>query len=526
MPVLGNRSEGENFDSCSNRIVGSKFLTGQDGIVDSIYAYIKAENINICFKCALYRYEDMALLGVTEERSGISSEPAWIQFTFPEPKPQIENDKYYVLVVWCNRVNNSEGYVAYSEDEDGLYAVYDYNDFPDPLGAVTELTDRVYSIYASYTAVPPSEYGATINSLKSFRNNVLNDMVVQRIKARLEAMHETMQKYVTILDTINITPYLFGRIRDKVLALQFKGMDIGGGKQFKLTQNYTGGLSEYPKGVSPPVTPRLLPQVDEYIFDVISDLDLLKETDVSKLQTFVIIQCDSDMFMESPDAENYLYDYYSMYPNNKWITEYDIVNPISELSDWEKIKGERVWFVRELTSRADGNHYLYILDLFINPVITGAEMIKTSSPLLAWVSSNPSPAPDVTFSVAGQRIPLSIGGVWGNVSPVEATPAPQFYVTVVVGWMPICDSLSPVSQTKVWDNVFNVTVEVNDPNKGTTDPPPDTYNAVAAESFTVTAVPNAGYTFDHWEVDGVTWSTDLTLNKPIYKPTTIKAVFM
>jgi len=181
LATFGNTSEGEVFESCSNRIVGSKFLTGQDGVVDSIFAYIRAQSLNVKFKCALYDCETMSLLGVTEERSGISSEPAWIRFTFPEPKPQVENDKYYLLVCWASEDNGNIGEIAYTSDTNGLYLDLTYNDFPDTLSGYVELSDRSHSIYAYYTPIPPSEYGSAVNSLKSFRDKILDDMVRSRL---------------------------------------------------------------------------------------------------------------------------------------------------------------------------------------------------------------------------------------------------------------------------------------------------------------------------------------------------------
>jgi len=525
LATFGYTEEGENFESVSNRIVGSKFLTGQDGVVDSIFAYIRAQSSNVKFKCAIYDYESMSLIGVTEERSGLSSEPAWIQFTFPEPKPQVENDKNYVLAVWASEDDGNIGEIAYSSGENGLYLDLAYNSFPDTLSGYTELDDRKHSIYAYYTPIPPSEYGSTVNSLKSFRDQILDDMVRSRIEARLSASHETMQKYANVIDSMSVVAYLFGRLRDYAMALSFKGMNVGGGKLFRLQQTYTGGLTEYPKGTSPPVTPRALPQVDEYLFETITDLELLEQTDLSNLQSFIVIQADNDTFEEPPDAENYRYDYYAMYPLAKFRCEYDILNPEEGFGGIEKLKGERTVMERELTVKGTTERYIYYFHLFLNPIVTGAGEIKLTPTVLVWIPEYPSGAPDVVISIAGQRVRTGFTGVWATLVAITPTPAPQQYVVLPHGWSRIAGDLAIVSETEVWRAFYNVTVEVNDETKGTTDPAPDTYNVTAGGDFTVTALPNAGYTFDHWEVDGVNRGSANPITVKIRKPTRIVAVF-
>ena len=523
--TFGYTGEGENFESVSNRIVGSKFITGQDGVVDSIFAYVRAQSGNVKFKCAIYDYESMGLVGVTEERSGLSSEPAWIQFTFSEPKPQVENDKTYVLAVWASEDDGNIGEIAYTSGDNGLYAVYSYNGFPDPLGAVTELSDRKHSIYAYYTPIPPGEYGSTVNSLKAFRDQILDDMVRSRIEARLSASHETMSKYANVIDQINIVAYMFGRLRDYALALHFKNMNVGGGKLYGLQQTYTGGLTEYPKGASPPVTPRYLPQVDEYIYEVISDLELLERTDLSNLQSFIVIQCENDTFEEPPDAENYRYDYYAMYPLAKFRSEFNIVNPSDYFPGIETLIGERTVMERELTVKGTTERYTYHFSLFLNPIVTGAGEMKLTPTVMAWIPEYPPGAPDVVISIVGQRVRSGWTGVYGTLTAITPTPAPQQYVVLPHGWSKIAGDLAVVSETEVWRAMYDVTVEVNDPTMGSTDPSPGTYKVSAGHGFTVTALPNSGYVFDHWEVDGVNRGSVNPITVTIRKPTRIIAVF-
>jgi hypothetical protein len=54
---------------------------------------------------------------------------------------------------------------------------------------------------------------------------------------------------------------------------------------------------------------------------------------------------------------------------------------------------------------------------------------------------------------------------------------------------------------------YQVTVAVDAAGGGTTNPVPGAYTVNVGDSFTVTAVPDATHTFDHWLLDDGTTST-------------------
>lgn len=61
---------------------------------------------------------------------------------------------------------------------------------------------------------------------------------------------------------------------------------------------------------------------------------------------------------------------------------------------------------------------------------------------------------------------------------------------------------------------------------GTTDPTPRSYVYDEGTVVTVTALPDADYVFDHWQLDGVTVSTDLSYNVTMDADHTLHAVFI
>jgi len=102
-------------------------------------------------------------------------------------------------------------------------------------------------------------YNQAVQMLKDFRQRILSDLVSARVNARLDASHDTMQKYLRLLDRISIVPYIFGRIREHALALRINGNDIGSGEMRKITAKYSGTTVDYPLSKEPVVSYRKLP---------------------------------------------------------------------------------------------------------------------------------------------------------------------------------------------------------------------------------------------------------------------------
>ncbi len=65
--------------------------------------------------------------------------------------------------------------------------------------------------------------------------------------------------------------------------------------------------------------------------------------------------------------------------------------------------------------------------------------------------------------------------------------------------------------TAYFVKTYQLTISVNVNEGGTTNPAPGTYTYDEGEEVTVTATPNSGYRFDHWELDGSNVGSDPTI---------------
>ncbi len=72
---------------------------------------------------------------------------------------------------------------------------------------------------------------------------------------------------------------------------------------------------------------------------------------------------------------------------------------------------------------------------------------------------------------------------------------------------------------------YTLTITVNDPAMGTTEPPPGEYTHLESTSVPVTAIPKEGYTLAYWLLDGANIGNPLTVTIHMDADHTLQAVF-
>lgn len=366
-------------------------------------------------------------------------------------------------------------------------------------------------------SVPP-EYTNALANLKAFRGKILQDLVGERVVAGLDANHESMLKYKGLIENINIVPYVFARVRESALALKLKGLDVGAGEINKIVARYTGDLAEYPMTLPFSVPQRKLPQVDVYIYETIKDIDLLKETDINAIKSFILIQAPSDTFEETPDAENAFYDYYSYYPNSRWKGEWLVLGLIPPLSEWVSIRGEQTFCVRALTPKGETDDVWYYLRICLEGAVYSETAYMENPPVIVWHPEYTLTRPAVTINVAGQHIPSTEFGAFCNIHSKDQ----RFFL----GFQHISTDLGIVTEEAVWYNEWTLSISVTPEGAGTTSPAVGDHIYQSPLAVGVTAYPEAGWTFDHWERNGVNKGSLNPISVTMYKDYDLKAVFV
>ncbi len=150
--TFGKLTTGTELSLGGNYIRTSKFPSGSAGFLQSISLYVKEQTVGAKVKCAIYD-SDLNLLanGATEEKTVPSGQDDWLVFNFSTP-PEVAATTDYLLAIW----NNDYCYFHRSAGDTNQYSWKNlsYNSWPEPL-APGGYGDYVFSIYATYTEVPP-----------------------------------------------------------------------------------------------------------------------------------------------------------------------------------------------------------------------------------------------------------------------------------------------------------------------------------------------------------------------------------
>lgn len=156
--LFGNDHAGNSgFTVISNVITGGVFtFSGGDGYkADSITANLAQGGPNAYthhIKCALYRYSDLSLIGVTEEKviTDLVASQVWVTFNFITP-PMLVNNTEYLLCIWADVATEGQyNVLLYNDNQSpnaGRYQALTYGEWPGTLSP--SATARQYSIYCT-----------------------------------------------------------------------------------------------------------------------------------------------------------------------------------------------------------------------------------------------------------------------------------------------------------------------------------------------------------------------------------------
>jgi len=150
MGDFGYKTIGGSSVDSSYWIRGSVFTITENGVAQSITAYVNCTYIAKHAKCAIYKHSDLSLVGVTEEKLIPHDAPAWYTFNFADPKPTLTSGTAYILVYWGDAISGMHSFYYNTGDTDQGHAQnVSYNSFPNPLVPIH--STRKHSIYCTYS---------------------------------------------------------------------------------------------------------------------------------------------------------------------------------------------------------------------------------------------------------------------------------------------------------------------------------------------------------------------------------------
>jgi hypothetical protein len=362
----------------------------------------------------------------------------------------------------------------------------------------------------------PVEYADARKSLVAFREKVFTEIVSGRVKALLDANHETLEKYSSVIDGLSVVPYMFGVVKQKALALRLSAKDVGEGEIKQAKLSYVIGKGSYPLDSPFNVATRLLPEVDVFKYTLPTDLGLIEKSNEQMWSNLFVLQCTKGTFIEQADVSNVQYDYYKLRPIGRCKFDVPLLSGKPEFTAWDELDGEATILVRELTKQGETTRKTYDFYVMVDGNYHNVDNTLGVVAIALIVTKETATNTNIVLSAGGKRVETNGAGVFACFN----TEAKE------IGWAKTHDDYGTIVKTVVWANPVKLTIAVNDVVMGTTSPVPETYDKLSTDEVTVTGYPNSGYTIGNWELDGGQYPASDTFLVKCYSDHTLTCVFI
>jgi len=509
MPFFGHDGIGNIFRQAANSIKGTTFLTRESGWAKTIVVWVFYSGYaSARMKCALYRRSDLSLVGVTEEREFLLEDgvvTAWRHFIFTD-SPRLEVDTKYVLVAWASN-DCSITHIRTDDLDQGLEGEYmSYDGFPDPAN-VDYWGDKKFGIYCEYVPdeAPPTTriltiemmgYGTTDPTPGSWEYDEGSQVQVSAIPI---AGWQFDHWEGDVSGTAN--PITFVISQDMLITAVFTEIVVP-------PEEHSVSISVIGQGTTdPPVGSYTVPDGESMVITAFPtagwEFDRW-EGSIASTENPVTVQVFADMSIVAVFTEVII----PTHIVTIGVAGQGTTDPAP--GAWEYEEGDQasitaipaagwrfVGWEGDIPSTENPLIFPVILDVAITAVfeeIPPAEYVLT---IEAVGQGTTVPVPGTHIYEDGSLVGVSAipdagwqfdhweGDISSMVNPIDILITSDMLIRAV-----FTEVIVPPKEHVV--TIFVV-------GQGTTDPAPGTYSELDGTIFTITAIPAAGWLFDHWE---------------------------
>lgn len=361
----------------------------------------------------------------------------------------------------------------------------------------------------------PAQYTEARANLLTLRQKIFQELIAGRVKAQLNASHETLIKYGKLVDSLSIVPYMMSNIKQKALALRLNSVDVGEGEIAQAKTDFVIEKGSYPLSMPYNVSQRELPKVDVFLYSPPTEMELVETTSEKVWSNLFLIQSEKNFYIDSADASNVFFDFYKFRPIGRYNVEITLSDPRTGFADWIKLTGEATVLVRDLVKVGQSELEFYEIYVMVdaNYYSSGGEVGVV--PMIMIVTADTALSEPCIIIGGGKRTASTDRGVYAGWI-IEG----QFN-----GWTKTHDTYTVDVKTVLWANLSKLTIAVNDTVMGTTTPIPNTYDKKATDELLVTAYPNTNYIVKNWELDDIQYPASDTFTVKCYRNHTLVCVF-
>jgi hypothetical protein len=352
-----------------------------------------------------------------------------------------------------------------------------------------------------------AEYEEAHNGLVAFRKKIFDELAGGMVRSQIDAGHDTIVKFGSVVDRLTIMPYMFNNVKQKAIALRIGVSDIGEGKIAQAKTSFVGAKGSYPLQPPNAVTSRLLPSVGVFEFKPSENILVAEKSNEQVWANLFVLQTDINVFVEKPDVSNTYYSYYKFKPVGRVKCTVTPSSGNGKFNDWNDIKGELTKLVVAITPLNATVPVVYTLW-----VIVDASYFNTAGecgvvPLIVIIPTPIQGAPSATLLAGGKRLTTDDVGIFAGF-----VTGGQF-----AGWTKTHNAVSFGTPVTIWANETLLSIEVNDPLFGTINPPVGNSKHKATEAVVVTATPKSGYIVKEWNLDGANLAVGNSVTVDMYR---------
>jgi hypothetical protein len=361
-----------------------------------------------------------------------------------------------------------------------------------------------------------TDYDTAYSGLITFRKKVFEALVSGRVKATLDANHDTLLQYGKVIDGLEIIPTLLGNVKQKGLAIKLNGVGIGNGFLAQARGNYNGTTDSFPSSSTPKVPLRDLPSVNQFVYTPPDEINHIENASLEVWANMFVLQAGLTQFVELPNAKNVFNSYYKFVPIGRFKGHADTLTGETNYTNWSGIKGEVTVLSLRLTVSGQSTPYEFTIYVMVDGTYNGTDGTNGIVPIAVFIPTIDNAVPEVIFMAGGKRISSKDTGVYASFAI-----AGQFQ-----GWSKTHSAFTMHTDKILWAKSTQLTIEVNDAGMGTVNPDVGTYTESALTPVTVTGNSASGYSIKMWVLDGVQYPPASSFVVDTIVDHTLECVFM
>jgi len=264
--------------------------------------------------------------------------------------------------------------------------------------------------------VYPPEYEECRAFLLGWRKELLETLILGRLRRLATEYARTIERIRNIVINFPIEFAMKQMIQRYYLVGSLYGRTLEGFSSVSAKLSYVGKTTTYPKE-KPVAEVMELPSVPMMLYTPLEEYELHEKITDSILLSYAIVRAPKDMFKETPDFVNAMYNYYKFEKSTVISGEWDVHNPYPVVSEGktiyvQEIRGQVQKVHRTLTRKSDNKQFTIRVNVWTDCIVKWSDGSESNVAIVLEIKCEPEPNTylcDVMVLRRVFRIPNDLG---------------------------------------------------------------------------------------------------------------------